>query len=253
MTSRHDRIVIILEAALLSVVTLTAAWSGYSAASWDGEASLALGEAQVAATDASRADLDAREEKNFDLMTFEAWFDAYVADDQQAMDIAARRFRPEFAVAFDAWLKTDPATNPDAPRGPTYMPEYEPPELVKVAELDRQAAQSFEEATSADRTSDAYVRTTVFLASVLFLVGISTHFPIRNVRYGLISLGGVLLLYSVIQILQQPGLPADRSPPTVGTWPTSGSCAGGLLSIALSTSRRPLNLRPIPRVLSGSR
>ena len=54
--------------------------------------------ASEARTDASRADLDAREDRNFDLSTFEAWFDAYVADNQEAMAIAERRFRPEFAV-----------------------------------------------------------------------------------------------------------------------------------------------------------
>ena len=204
---RHDRIVAILEASLLSVVTVTAAWSGYSAAVWDGRASLALAEAQATATDASRADLNAREEKNFDLTAFEAWFNGYVAGDERAMAIAKRRFRPAFLVAFDAWRATHPAKNPDAPRGPTYMPEYQPPELDVVARLDADSKQDFETAAEADRTSDSYVRTTVFLASVLFLVGISTHFPLRNVRYGLIGLGGVLLLYSLVQIVQLSAFP----------------------------------------------
>lgn len=206
--SRHDRIVAIVEATLLSVVALTAAWSGYLAAVWDGEASLALTEAQTSLTEANRADLDAREEKNFDLVTFEAWFTAYVARDGAAMALAEQRFRPAFSVAFDAWLDTDPTNNPNAPRGPTYMPEYQPPELAKVAALDKQAKTDLAAAAKADRTSDSYVRTTVFLASVLFLVGISTHFPVRNVRYALIGLGGVLLLYSLIQMVQLPGLPA---------------------------------------------
>ena len=39
---RRDRIVSIAEAALLSLVTLAAAWSGYAAAKWDGESSLRL-------------------------------------------------------------------------------------------------------------------------------------------------------------------------------------------------------------------
>jgi hypothetical protein len=41
---------------------------------------------------------------------FEAGFDAYVAGNQDAMAIAERRFRPEFAVAFDAWRATNPET-----------------------------------------------------------------------------------------------------------------------------------------------
>ena len=39
---RRDRIVSIAEAALLSLVTLAAAWSGYAAAKWDGESSVRL-------------------------------------------------------------------------------------------------------------------------------------------------------------------------------------------------------------------
>ncbi|HVQ88984.1 MAG TPA: hypothetical protein VMT88_12470 [Actinomycetes bacterium] len=203
----HDRWVSIVEAVLLSVVTLTVAWSGYSAAAWDGESSLGLAETQEATTEASRADLDAREEKNFDLSTFEAWFAAYVVDDQQAMALAKKRFRPAFLVAFDAWQATDPEHNPQAPRGPTYMPEYQPPELKLVAHYDALAKAEFQKAVAADANSDDYVRITVFLASVLFLVGISTHFPLRSVRYGLIGVGGLLLCISLFQLLQLPGLP----------------------------------------------
>ncbi len=144
--------------------------------------------ASEARTDASRADLDAREDRNFDLSTFEAWFGAYVADDQEAMAIAERRFRPEFAVAFDAWRATNPETNPAAPRGPTYMPQYRQPGLEQAKVLDEKADEAFAAGVSAGQTSENYVRATVFLASVLFLVGISAHFPGRGARYGLIAL-----------------------------------------------------------------
>jgi hypothetical protein len=42
---------------------------------------------------------------------------------------------------------------------------------------------------------------------VLFLVGISTHFPLRGVRYALVGLGAVLLLVSFVQLTQLPGPP----------------------------------------------
>ena len=51
---------------------------------------------------------------------------------------------------------------------------------------------------------DDYVRDTVILASVLFLVGISTQFPIRAARYTLIGLGIVILAFSVAQLLTLP-------------------------------------------------
>ena len=36
-------------------------------------------------------------------------------------------------------------------------------------------------------TGDKYIRVTVILASVLFIVGISSHFPLRGVRIGLVD------------------------------------------------------------------
>ena len=35
------------------------------------------------------------------------------------------RLRPQFLVAFNAWIATNPLHNPKAPPGPTYMPQYQ--------------------------------------------------------------------------------------------------------------------------------
>jgi hypothetical protein len=145
--------------------------------------------------------------RNFDSSTFNAWFSAYTAGNEQAMRIAERRFRPQFRVAFDAWRATNPETNPDAPPGPTYMPQYRQPGLARAAALDEKADEEFAAGSEAGSNADDYVRTTVVLAVVLFLVGISTQFPLRGVRYGLIGLGGVLLVVSVALLSQ-----LDRPP-----------------------------------------
>ena len=57
-------------------------------------------------------------------------------------------------------------------------------------------------------TGDNYVRITVFLAAVLFLVGIGSSFKLTGVRYALVGFGSVLLILSIVLILQQPGLPS---------------------------------------------
>jgi hypothetical protein len=204
---RRDRLLSIAEAVLLSIVALLAAWSGYVAASWNTESRVLLAESTTARTKASRANLESIELRNFDSSTFEAWFAAYTARNEEAMTVAERRFRPEFRVAFDAWRATQPETNPRAPPGPTYMPEYRQPGLARATALDNQADEAFAAGEEAGKDADHYVRTTVFLAVVLFLVGISTHFPLRAARYGLIGLGTLLLVLSVVQLLQLPGPP----------------------------------------------
>jgi hypothetical protein len=46
------------------------------------------------------------------------------------------------------------------------------------------------------------------LASVLFLVGISSHFPSRGVRYGLIALSTAVLVVALVQLAQLPRPPS---------------------------------------------
>jgi hypothetical protein len=204
----RDRIITIIEAILLAVVAVLAAWSGYASSKWSTESSLTLARASAARSEANRALLTAQDTKNFDSSTFSAWFTAYVAGNETAMHVAAKRFRPEFKVAFDAWLATNPATNPNAPPGPTYMPEYKQPELDKAEALDEQATELYAEGAKAGGTADDYVRTTVFLATVLFLVGISGHFRVRAARYGLVAVGGCILIAAVAILLGSPKPPA---------------------------------------------
>ena len=201
---RRDRMLSIAEAVLLSLVALLAAWSGYAAAKWSTESRVSLADASTVRAKANRATLQAMELRNFDSSTFEAWFAAYTARNEAAMALAEHRFRPIFREAFEAWRATQPETNPNAPRGPTFMREYRQPELTRGLALDEQAEETFAAGAAAGKTADDYVRTTVFLAVVLFLVGISAHFPLRSARYGLISLGAVLLVIALVLLAQLP-------------------------------------------------
>jgi hypothetical protein len=199
---RRDQLLSITEAVLLAVVALLAGWSGYAAAKWSTESRLELASSSSARSQANRANLEALTLRNFDSSTFGAWFGAYTAGNEQAMALAERRFRPGFKRAFDAWRATNPETNPSAPKGPTYMPQYRQPGLARAAALDAEADAAFAAGTKAGETADEYVRTTVFLAVVLFLVGLSAHFPLRAARYGLIGLGVVLLVAALVQLTQ---------------------------------------------------
>ena len=204
---RQDRALSIGEAVLLSIVTIVAAWSGYSAAQWGTESSLALAQASTTRTKANRAFQESVSFRAADAATFNAWFTAYLLENDEAMEVAEGRFRPEYRVAFDAWLATDPFTNPDAPAGPQAMPEYVPTGLANSRELDKEADEQLAEGEDAAETADSYVRTTVILASVLFLVGISTQLPLRAVRYGLLAVGTGLLIFGGVLILLLPPAP----------------------------------------------
>ena len=87
------------------------------------------------------------------------------------------------------------------------MPEYEQPGQDKANELDAEAEQHFKEGEEAGTRADDFVRVTVYLASVLFLIGISTQFRLRGARLGLVAVGGGMLLLSIIQLANLPAPP----------------------------------------------
>jgi hypothetical protein len=205
--TRHDRRVSLVEAGLLALVALLAAWSGFAAAKFSTESRLTVAEAQTTRNLANTAHLEGLDVRLGDALVFNSWLDAHALGNAEAEAIAQRRFRPGLRVAFDAWLATDPDTNPDAPPGPQSMPEYVQPDVEKANRLTERGEELFTEGSEQGETADDYVRTTVYLASVLFLVGISTQFPARLARYGLIGVAAVILVYSAVELITLPKPP----------------------------------------------
>jgi hypothetical protein len=204
---RHARLVSIVEAVLLSIVTLTAAWSGYAAAKWSSDSSLHLASASAKRAEANRFYQQALTLRAQDLSQFNAWFSAYLSHNESGQRVAEKRFRPDYDVAFRAWLATKPFTNPAAPKGPSNMPEYRLTGLARSRALDAQASSEYALGEEAAGHGDDYIRVTVVLASVLFLVGLSSHFPLTAIRWGLIGVGGALLVLAAVEIIRLPPPP----------------------------------------------
>ena len=205
---RKDKRISIAEAVVLSIVTIIAAWAGYSAAKWGTESSLNLAKASATRVKANRVFQEGLTYRVADLVLFNTWNAAHIAGDKNAMRVARKLFLPNYRIAFDAWLATKPFTNPNAPKGPQAMPEFKIPGVAASRALDNQADAYYARGQLAAETADHYIRVTVILASVLFLVGISTHFPIRRGRYALVAVGMALLLFACQQLLSLPGPPA---------------------------------------------
>jgi hypothetical protein len=203
----RDRIVAIVEAVMLAVVAVLAAFSGYAAAKWGTRSSVSLASASAARTKANQAHLEALQIRTLDSVSFNAWFAAFTAGERGDERLAERRLRPGYRPAFHAWVATDPAHNPNAPPGPGYMPQYRIPQDKTARAYDAKADAQFASGSDAGDTSDKYIRDTVFLATVLFLVGIASHFQVRQARLGLIAVAGVMLVFSVVQLLELPGPP----------------------------------------------
>lgn len=203
---RWESVIEIVEVMFLAVIAITTAWSGYQAARWDGRQALLYGEASSDRFRADAASTLGGQELVADSAGFTAWLQAGAAGDARLQAILVRRFTHDYRVAFEAWLRTKPLTNPSAPAGPYYMPSFRSPSLERAKALNAQASARFEQGTAARETAEKYVRDTVLFASVLFLVAIAQRFKIRRVRIGANALAFTLLAYAVVAVVSLPTL-----------------------------------------------
>jgi hypothetical protein len=206
--AQRDRAIAIFEAVLLSVVALLAAWSGFSAAKWGTESSLSLAKASSTRTKASLAQIQATQIRTLDSVSFNAAETAYASKDPKLFRLALRRLRRGYQPAMAAWLALHPLKNNKAPPDPSYLPQYRIPQEAQARVLTAKADDYFSEGQSAAATADKYVRLTVLLAAVLFLVGIGSRFPVRSARYGLVGVAALILVLAVVQLLSLPGPPS---------------------------------------------
>jgi hypothetical protein len=194
----------IVEAVVLAIVAITTAWSGYQAALWTGHQAELYGQASRLRVEAEGAATHANQERLYNSSTVVEWLKAEAHSDKKLADLFVRRLLPEFRPAFEAWKKTDPLNNPNAPPGPQMMAEYRSSETEKAAKFNNQATEVFEQGTRARQRSDEYVRATVTLATVLLLIAISQRFKTRGVRTGLLVVAMLLLCLPAYHILTLP-------------------------------------------------
>lgn len=204
--TRWKQTVEIIEAALLAIVAVATAWSGYQAARWDGRQAELYGTSSTMRNEADQALTLGGQQRLLDVTTFNTWIEARNEGRDDLAALYERRFSPEFKVAFDAWIALDPFSNPDAPPGPGFMPEYENHLLDEGARLNDASDRTFDEGTDSRHRADDYIRTTVVLATVLFLLALSQRFLIRRVRIAVVVLAAGLMIYGLVTIAAFPRL-----------------------------------------------
>ncbi len=199
-------VVEIAEAILLAFVAIATAWSGYQAARWDGQQTELYGHASTMRIEADEETTLGGQRRLLDVSTFNTWIQVRTQGREKLAALYERRFSPEFKIAFDAWLRTKPFSNPAAPPGPSFMTEYVNPQIEHGIVLNRRASRVFNMGTVAREQSDDYIRTTVLLATVLFLLALSQRFKLRLVRLSVLVSATGLMLYALALLLSFPRL-----------------------------------------------
>ncbi len=202
--SRLHEILEIVEAIVLALVACATAWSGYQAARWDSQQSQLYGRSSRLRVEAAEFSVRSNQERQYNAANVNEWLKAEAHGEKNLADLFERRFLPEYRPAFEAWKKTDPLHNPNAPAGPLLMPEYRDSNAAEFTRLDHEATELFEQGTSARETGDHYVRVTVTLATVLLLTAIGQRFRAHKIRLALIVLAALLLCLPLLRILTLP-------------------------------------------------
>lgn len=202
--SRRERWMEIVAAALISTATVATAWCAYQSAEWGGEQAFLLGEYNRAGRESALYESLASQKRGLDVAIFMEWVGGLATDNERLSEFYAERFPPNLAVAVDAWLATEPRTNPDAPAHPFAMEEYSVPEDSVVARAGSEARAKWSEARRADENGDRYVLLTVIFASVLFFGGIEQKFSDPRVRVAFLIMGSALFVGGVATLLSYP-------------------------------------------------
>ena len=194
----------IIEAAILALVAVATAWSGYQAAKWAGDRAEQYANASRLRVTAEGLATMAGQERIYDSDTFNSWLAAKLDGKSQTAEFFERRFRDEYRPAFAAWMKTDPFNNAQAPPGPIFMPEYHNAKHEQFLRLNKQAVEMADQGTKSGETGDNYVRITVLLATVLLITAIGQRFHFKAVRVVFMVLACLLLCLPLLQLLMLP-------------------------------------------------
>jgi hypothetical protein len=194
----------IMATVVLALAVVATAWSSYQATRWNGEQAKAASRANALRIEAARAASLGETQTQVDVATFIQWVDARATENRELEEFYTERFRAEFRPAFDAWLATDPLSNPDAAPTPFATEEYQ---LEAVAEADRLDAEAGVMAAVARRNVDRaanYVLGVALFAVALFFAGMGTKLRGAGPRKAMIAIAGILFVGAAAWIATFP-------------------------------------------------
>jgi hypothetical protein len=189
---------------VLSVTAVLTAWSGFESSKWGGEMSIAFSRASTARVEAARYAAQADAARGFDLNVFGVYVQAVAQGDERLQEFVENRFTDHFRVAFDAWTAMRPLENPDAPKGPFALPEYQPPGEAEAAEADGRADALFAQALENNQRGDNYTLLTVLFALVLFFAAVSQRLRSPALARAVLTGATVFLLAGIGLLLAFP-------------------------------------------------
>jgi hypothetical protein len=205
---------------LLAFAAVGTAWAGFQSTKWSGVQANSYAAAGAARTESSRRTTEATQLRTIDVISFTSWLNAlnqeiivdpskrtagrYTPDPDTVSGFLFQRFRSEFRPAVEAWLDSDPLTNPRAAPTPFALPEYRLAAEEQATRLAERADRLAATARSANQRSDNYVLTAVVFALVLFFSGLAGRVRGSRTQRLLAGLALATLLGAVVALVLFP-------------------------------------------------
>jgi hypothetical protein len=201
--TRDHRIIEVMAVLLLGVATIGSAWCGYQATRWNGEEG-----------DLSRqaSDLQVEAARQFGLATQTVSYDSsIVAQYAQAVSagneglqafIRKALVRPAFLPLLDEWRAQIAAG--ETPTNLLSNQEYLETQLGGYRATEVAAAAKTTASVDAGEKAEAYVLTTLLLASALFFAGVTTSFRVRFAQVLLLFGATLMIGYAASRLVDLP-------------------------------------------------
>lgn len=204
-----DRTEIVI-AILLGIAAILTAWSTFQSAQLGSNVSAAYSEGIRTSDAASQAFNDASAADVADQALFlEFAKSAQSGDEATAAYIHDSLMSPELQAAVDWWSEQPDSANYDTPFTED-NPNWSTKMFDDASALDAEAQTQFDKAKTLDGLGSDFDILSIIIAIALFLFGVASLVRQERIKIGLGAVGGVILLFSIIRLLQL-GNPAGVS------------------------------------------
>jgi hypothetical protein len=188
---------------LVSLAALATSWAGYQATLWSGDQAQQSNRASTMRTQSTQAATRAGLSRTVDVGMFTSWLGAQAARDTVFKRYLEKRFRTEFAIAFQAWIKDDP-NRPGARLTPFEMAEYHVAADSQSRELAMAADRAAALSNTANRFGDAYVLEAVIFAMVIFFGTAAQQTHQRLARDTLVTVATLIFITGCYVLVSLP-------------------------------------------------
>jgi hypothetical protein len=193
----------VLAVVLLGVATIGSAWCGYQATRWNGREGDLAREAAVTQTEVARLFGLATQTLSYDANIIGQYAQAFSDGNEPLMDFYRQTLvRPEFLPILEKWQAQIAAgeTPTNLLEDTEYVDEYLEPYRAESQRVEAISVRGEEAGSHAD----AYVLTTLLLASALFFAGLTTSFRVRFARLVLLAGASLMVAYAASRLSTLP-------------------------------------------------